>query len=96
MFVILLNHYIKKLGKKRSFYDTYLLITKDRDIYFGITWFQTNNTFNVGTKAFINKKEVKIVEVKFKAKSQTILEIDVSGDFNGYQIRIEAKSIIVM
>ena len=55
-----------------------------------------DDTLNIETQAFIKKKEIKIIEAKFKAKTQTILEIGVSGDFNGCLITIEAKSIMVV
>lgn len=79
-----------------SFYDTNLLIIKDRDINFKIIGFQTNNTFNVRTKAFINKEKKKIIEAKFKAKSQIMLETGTSQNFNGYYMTIEDKTIIII
>ena len=51
------------------FYDTHLLITKDKSKNFGIIGLQTDNTFNIKTKIFINKEETEIIEAKFKAKS---------------------------
>ncbi len=53
---------------KILFYDTCLLITKDRGINFGIIKLQTNNNLNIRTKAFMNKEKIKIIEAKFKAK----------------------------
>lgn len=48
------------------FYNAYLLITKDKNVNFGITKLQTNNTFNVEKKTFINKKQAKIIKAKLK------------------------------
>ena len=44
----------------------------------------------------MKKKETEIMEAKFKAKTQTILETGVSRDFNDCRITIEAKSIMVV
>ena len=57
---------------------------------------QTDNIFNIRMEAFINKKEGEIIEAKFKAKSQIILETGASGDFNGCRMTIEAEFIIVV
>lgn len=51
------------------FYNLCLLITKNRGINFGIIRLQTNNTLNLKIEAFINKKKVEIIKVKFKVKS---------------------------
>ncbi len=79
-----------------SLYDTYLPITKDGGENFGIAEFQTDNTFNVGTETFMKKEEKEILEAKFKVKTQTILETSVSGNFNGYCMKIEVESIVVV
>lgn len=42
-----------------------------------------DNTLNIKIEAFIKKEETKIIEAKFKAKTQTILETGRSEDFNG-------------
>ncbi len=47
-------------------------------------------------EVFIKKEEKEIIEAKFKAKNQTILETGVSGDFNGCRITIRAESIMVV
>ncbi len=44
----------------------------------------------------MKKKEKKIIEAIFKAKNRTILEIGVSGNFNGCYMTIRAESIIVI
>lgn len=44
----------------------------------------------------MNKEKAKIIETKFKAKSQIILEIGISGDFNDCHIIIKVESIMVM
>lgn len=48
---------------KISLYDIYLLITKDRRVNFGIAGFQINNILNIGTKIFMKKKKVEIIEI---------------------------------
>ena len=78
------------------FYDTCLFITKDGDKNFGIARLQTDNTLNVGTEAFMKKKKTEIIEAQFKAKNQTILETDISEDFNGYYMTIKADFIMVV
>lgn len=47
-------------------------------------------------KTLINKEEIEIIEAKFKAKSQTILEKGVLGDFNSCRMTFKAKSIIII
>lgn len=81
---------------KISFYDIYLLITKNQGISFGITKLLTDNIFSIRIKIFINKKKAKIIEAKFKVKSGTILKTGISRDFNNCYITIKAKSIMVM
>ena len=44
----------------------------------------------------MKKEETVIMEVKFKAKTRTILEIGVSGDFNDCYMTIKAESIMVV
>lgn len=53
---------------KILFYNVYLLITKNKNINFGIIKLQTNNTFNIKIEVFINKEKIKIIKIKFKAK----------------------------
>ncbi len=77
-------------------YDAYLLITKNGGENFGIVGLQTDDTLNVGTETFMKKKEKEILEAKFKAKTQTMLETGVSGDFNGCRMTIKAESIMVI
>ena len=79
-----------------SSYDVCLLITKAGDKNFGIAGLQTDNTFNVGIEAFMNKEEAEIIEAKFKTKSQTMLETGKSGSFNGCRMTIEDKAIMVI
>ncbi len=79
-----------------SYYDACLLITKDKSENFGIAGLQTDDTLNIGTEAFMKKEEKEILKAKFKAKTQTILETCISGDFNGCLIIIEAKSIMIV
>ena len=47
-------------------------------------------------EAFIKNEEKKIVKAKFKAKNQTIIEINISRDFNSCYIIIKAESIMVV
>ena len=77
-------------------YDICLLIIKASSKNFGIAELQTDNIFNVGIEVFINKKEAKIIKVKFKAKLQIIWEISILRDFNSWCMIIKAKFIIVI
>lgn len=79
-----------------SFYDLCLLITKDGDENFGIARFQTDNTLNIGKDTFKKKEEKEIIEAKFKAENQIIIEIGISRNFNGCCIIIKAKSIMII
>lgn len=92
-FATYLNYHKEKLETKMSPYDICLLITKDSGENFGITRLQTDNTLNVRIEAFIKKEETKIIEAKFKAKTQTILKTCVSRNFNGCFMIIEVESI---
>ncbi len=95
-FATYLDHYKEKLEMEMSSNNTCLLITKDGGKNFGIARLQTDDTLNIGMEAFIKKEEKEIIETKFKAKNQTILETGVSGDFNGYCMTIGAESIMVV
>lgn len=77
-------------------HDTCLLITKDSNIDFNIIELQTSNTLNIDTEILIIKKEVEIIKIVLKAKSQIMLKICILEDFNRYQIIIENESIIVV
>lgn len=79
-----------------SFYDTCLLFTKNEGINFCIKEFQINNMLNVGIEIFINKKKVEIIETKFKAKLQTMLENNLSRNFNSCHMTIEDKITIII
>ncbi len=72
-----------------SSYDACLLITKDGGENFGIARIQTDDSLNIRTEAFMKKEEKEIIEAKFKAKNQTILETGVSEDLNGCRIQLE-------
>ena len=95
-FAIYLDHYKEKLGIEMSSYDAFLLMTKDKGVNFGIIRFQTDDTLNIATKAFMNKEETKIIEAKFKAISEKILETGTSRDFNACCMTFEAKFIMVV
>ena len=95
-FATYLDHHKENLGMKISSYDTCLFIFKNGDKNFGIAGLQTNNILNIGTKAFIKKEEIEIMEAKFKAKTQTILETGASKDFNGCRMIIKAESIMIV
>lgn len=58
-----------------SFYDKCLVIIKNENESIGIARPQTDDTRNVEIEIFIKKEEREIIEAKFKAKTQTILEI---------------------
>lgn len=77
-------------------YDAYFFITKNINENFGIISFQIDNTLNIRIKTFIKKEETEIMEIKFKIKTQTILETGISENFNNYHITIKVKSIIVV
>lgn len=89
-FATYLNHYKEKLGMAISIYDIYLLIIKDGNRNFGITGLQIDNIFNIKIETFMKKEETEIIEVKFKAKTQIILETSVLGNFNDYHMTIKA------
>lgn len=55
-----------------------------------------NNILNVKRKPFIKKKETKIIEIKFKAKTWIILETGTLTDFKSYCMTIKAEFIIVI
>ena len=95
-FATYLDHQKEKLEIEMSPYNAYLLITKDGGENFGIVGLQTDNTLNIKTESFMKKEETAIIEAKFKAKTQTILETSALEDFNAYRITIEAKSIMVV
>lgn len=44
----------------------------------------------------MKKRETDIIDTKFKAKTQTIMETYISEDFYGYHIKIKAEFINVM
>lgn len=96
LFVIYLDYYKEKLSIEILFYNTYLLITKDKGKNFSIARLQVNNIFNIKTKTFMNKKKTEIIKIKFKAKSLIILETRRSEDFNNYYMIIKDKFIIVI
>ena len=79
-----------------SFYNTCFFIIKNSAENFGIAKFEMDNILNIRTEAFMKKEETQIIKAKLKAKTQTILEIGASGDFNGCRIRIKAKSSIIV
>lgn len=79
-----------------SSYDPCLLITKNSDKIFGITGLQTDNILNIRPEIFMQKEETEIMEVKFKAKIQTILKTVALRDFNNYRMTIEAEFIMVV
>ena len=44
----------------------------------------------------MKKKETEIIKAKFKAKTQTILQIGASRDFNGCRMTIKAEFIMII
>lgn len=95
-FAIYLDHHKKKLEMEMSFHDTCLLITKDSGENFGIAWLETDNTLNIRIEAFMKNKETEIMETKFKAKTQTILETGTLGYFHDCRMTIEPESIMIV
>lgn len=95
-FATYLDHYKMKLKIEISLYDTYFFITKNNCQNFSIIGFQMDNIFNVKTEIFLKKEETKIIETKFKFKTQTIIKIDVLKDFNSCHKIIEVESIRIV
>ena len=91
-----LDYHKEKLGMKISPYNAYLLITKDGGEIIWHSKLSDRRYSHVGTGAFMKKEETEIMDAKFKGKTQTILKIEASGDFNGYHMTIKAESIIVV
>lgn len=77
-------------------YNTCLLITRNNGENFGITKLQTDNTFNIRIKAFMEKKKIEIMETKFRAKTRTILKTGELRDFNDSRMTIKIESIIII
>ena len=77
-------------------YNACLFIPKDIGENFGITRLQTDNIFNVEMEAFIKKEETEIIKAKAKAKTQTILKINISKDYNNYCIIMKTESIMIV
>ncbi|EJT70532.1 hypothetical protein GGTG_11555 [Gaeumannomyces tritici R3-111a-1] len=63
--------------------------------FFGIVGMQTNDTLNLNSKVFMEKKEIAFLEANFKAKLRFILSSGNKGHFNGCKITI-GKTIIYM
>lgn len=63
-----------------SFYHVCLLIIKDKGVNFGIIRFHTDNTFNIRTEAFMNKKEAEIINIKLKATDFSTVKLFVFID----------------
>lgn len=91
-----MDQYREKLGIKISLYNTCLFITKNSSENFSIARLQINNTLNFKIEAFIKKEETEIMEAEFKAKTETILETNISRDFDSCHITIEVGSIMVV
>ncbi|KAF4470944.1 Ribonuclease H, partial [Fusarium albosuccineum] len=83
------KHHREKLAMETSSFDPCLLITCQGEECFGITAMQTDDTFNVGTRAFLEREEAELRAAGFKAKPQTILTNGESCDFNGTLIQLE-------
>lgn len=83
------KHHKEKLAMETSSFDPCLLITRQGEEAFGITAMQTDDTFNVGTKPFLEREETELNAAGFKAKPQTILTDGDSCDFNGMLIQVE-------
>lgn len=95
-FAIFLDYHKKNLSMEISFYNAYLFITKEKGVNFIITWLLTNNVLNIRIETFMNKKEAEIKETNFKAKSQTMLEVSISKNFNSYYMTIKDEAIRVV
>lgn len=95
-FTTYLDYHKEKLGIEMSLYNACFFIIKNGSKNFGIAKLQTNNLLNVRIETFIKKEETKIMEAKFKTKSQTILKTGASRNLNVFRMIIEAESIIVV
>ncbi|KAM4061501.1 polyprotein [Hirsutella rhossiliensis] len=89
------DHHCRKLNMETSSFDPCLLITAnniaDKDL-FGIAALQTDDTFIVGTDAFLKIEEK---ELCFKAKPKEILQEGSICDFNGSRLTIQNGCVIV-
>lgn len=72
-FIIYLDHYKEKQKIKILFYNIYLFITKSKNKNFNKIRFYIKNIFNIRLEILVNNNK-KIIKVKFKTKSETILK----------------------
>ncbi|KAI1000950.1 hypothetical protein K3495_g7246 [Podosphaera aphanis] len=88
------RHHCDNLHMAPSVFDPCLLIAnKDND--FGMTALQTDDTMNLGTKAFMELEQAELEKAKFVANPQQFFEDESVGDFNGSQVEIKGKEIII-
>jgi hypothetical protein len=78
-----------------STFDPYLLYSHNRDTGFRIVGLQTDDTLFLGDNAFTTTKEVKLKEAGFLAKEREKLTPTTLIKFNGGQIELEDKVIIL-
>lgn len=76
-------------------FDLYLLVTQSDP--FGLTGFQTDDTFNVGTDKFLAAEDKALTEAGIKAQPQKILDKG-TEDFNGLRITVyeEGYGVFIM
>ncbi|KJZ79358.1 hypothetical protein HIM_01509 [Hirsutella minnesotensis 3608] len=89
------DHHCRKLNMETSSFDPCLLITANNTTdkgLFGIAALQTDDTFIVGTDAFLKLEEK---ELCFKAKPKEILQEGSICDFNGNRLSIQNGCVIV-
>ncbi|XMA09892.1 hypothetical protein WAI453_002683 [Rhynchosporium graminicola] len=75
-------HHIERLHMETSTYDPCLLISTNKKC-FGIAGLQTDDTFGVAMKEFLDLEEQQLAEAKITAKSREILTLHHQFDFNG-------------
>lgn len=95
-FATYLDYHKEKLGIEISLYNTYLFISKNGGKNFGIAGFQTDNTLNVRMETIMKKEVTEIIEAKFQAKTQKILETGALRNLNACRMIIETETTIVI
>ncbi|KAF4471164.1 Ribonuclease H [Fusarium albosuccineum] len=85
------KHHRERLGMEPISSDPCLFLTQQDD-EFGITAIQTDDTFNIGTEAFIRREDEELKKAGFKAKPQRVIKTGDSCDFNGSYIQFDEES----
>jgi Reverse transcriptase (RNA-dependent DNA polymerase) len=88
------KHHIEKLRMATSPFDPCLFVTK-KGVDFGLTVLQTDDTLNLGTKAFMDQEQAELKKAGFKAKPQQFYGEGSFGDFNGCHLELKGGDITV-